>query len=187
MFRTTRNQIALIISIFCFMIVAGFVLMKLSNQQKIDLLISEMQLGKATLLEKMIEFESKDLLTFTYDYTYWDDMVTFVKNGDKQWAKENIETSVSTFNIDYVWVYRPDLMLVYSFTREGNELAERIPLTDDNLVQISKLERLQHFFINANNELIEVSIILQKIRIEKPLYKVISFQDESGQKNIWMK
>jgi PAS domain S-box-containing protein len=158
MLRTTRSQIALIISIFCIIVISGFIFLKLSNQQKINLLISEMKSEKAILFEKMVEFESKDLLSFTYDYTYWDEMVSFVKQVDTKWAKENIETSILTYNIDYVWIYRPDLTLAYSTTRQGHEPVTSISLTDDELIQISTLGRLQHFFIYINSELIEISM-----------------------------
>jgi PAS domain S-box-containing protein len=158
MFRTTRSQIALIISIFCIIVISGFILLKISNQQKINFLVDEMKSEKAILLEKIVEFESKDLLTFTLDYTYWDDMVAFINNGDLKWARENIETSIPTYNIDFVWIYRPDLTLTYSTTRQGLEPVKSIPLTDDELIQISTLGRLQHFFIYANRELIEISM-----------------------------
>lgn len=158
MFRSIRNQIALIISLFCILIVVGFVLMKISNQQKVDLLVAEMQSEKAILLEKVIDFKSKDLLTFSYDYTYWDEMVSFVKSVDSTWARDNIEASIPTFNINYVWIYRPDLTLIYSTTSEGNNPISNLPVSNETLEKISKSERLQHFFISTNEGLIEISM-----------------------------
>lgn len=167
MFRTIRNQIALIISIFCILIVVGFMLMRISNQQKIDLLVSGMQSEKAILLEKVIEFKSKDLLAFSYDYTYWDDMVSFVKNVDPQWAEENIAASIPTFNIDYVWIYQPDLSLIYSTTSKENKPLLNLPVNKEILESISKSEKLQHFYISTNEGLIEISMATIHPTIDK--------------------
>lgn len=158
MIRTTRFQIALILCFFCFSITIGFILLQRSNDEKIDTLITEMRTEKSILLDRIINFKSKNLLSFTFDYTYWDEMVAFVKSGDSIWATENIDVSLSTYDIDYVWVYRPDLSLVYSTTRKGFQSEANLPFDCKTLEQIVKKGRLLHFFTTSSDGVIEISM-----------------------------
>ena len=43
------------------------------------------------LLHKIVNFKSSSLIAYTNDYTYWDEMVSFSKNGDTAWAHSNID------------------------------------------------------------------------------------------------
>jgi PAS domain S-box-containing protein len=158
MIKTTRFQIALILCLFCFSIFIGFILLKRSNDEKIDALVSEMRTEKAVLLDRIIDFKSKSLLDFSFDYTYWDEMVDFVKSTDPVWAKENIESSIPTYNVDYVWVFKPDLTLVYATSRKGIKSLPDVPFDHSTLKQIVKKGKLLHFFIPSINGVIEISM-----------------------------
>jgi PAS domain S-box-containing protein len=132
--------------------------LKRSSDEKIDMLVAEMQKEKAVLLDRIIDFKSKSLNDFTFDYTYWDEMVSFVKSGDTIWAKENIESSIPTYNVDFVWVYRPDLSLVYSTNHKGIQPISNLPFDKTTLEQIVRIGRLQHFYIDSKNGVIEISM-----------------------------
>jgi len=158
MIRTTRFQIALILGFFCISILTGFVLLKRSNDEKIGIVISGIEAEKKDQLDRIIDSKSKNLLTHTFDYSYWDEMVNFVRTGDPVWAKENIENSIPSYNIDYVWVYRTDFSLVYSITRNGMSPLPDFPFDLATLKEISKKGKIQHFFIQPDNEVIEISM-----------------------------
>jgi PAS domain S-box-containing protein len=124
---------------------------------KISLLVDEMEASKMVLLEKTIEFKSKNLIAFTNDYTYWDEMVTFIKEGDPDWAKENIVTSMPTYEIDYTWIYKPNLQQCYAFSGENLPKIPKLPIDDKSLLLLVNSSRINHFFIYANNNIIEIS------------------------------
>ena len=156
MIRATRDQLAFILGIFCITVFFGLYQIRKSDQFKINLLIDEKKLEKANILERTINFKSENLLAYTIDYTYWDEMVEYIKHGDADWVNENIDASVSTYGVDYVWIFRSDLSLVYSTTAEGIEPFD-FPFQKDTINKIVKTNRINHFFIRKGDQIIEVS------------------------------
>jgi signal transduction histidine kinase len=54
------------------------------------------------------------------DYTYWDEMCSYIHTKDRKWAAENLATTLETYKIDMVWVFGLDKSLIYvSPTKEG--------------------------------------------------------------------
>jgi PAS domain S-box-containing protein len=157
MFRSTRNQILIILSLFFVIVFVGYFLFWKVNANKIIQLVDEMKLGKMVLLEKTIEFKSKNLVAFTNDYTYWDEMVTFVKEGDPEWAKENIEASMPTYEIDYTWIYKPNLQYCSAFSGENLPKITNLPIDAKSLLLLVDSARINHFYLCFNNNVIEIS------------------------------
>jgi|GEM_PF-2626621 len=77
---------------------------------------------RARLLSQ-IELEGRTLANFAYDYTYWDDMVTFVRKPRPSWAAENIRTPMESFQIDGVWIFDASWNLLHQSRRD-----EALPL-----------------------------------------------------------
>ncbi|MFH1479442.1 MAG: CHASE4 domain-containing protein [Candidatus Omnitrophota bacterium] len=106
---------------------------------------------------EIIELKGKSMEVFANDYAYWDDMVSFVKAQDAQWAEENIETGLKTFDADAVWVYTADSTWVYSVNNLDDDTLKEIPLPKGALEQLfSKDNRFCHFFTDTSKGLMEV-------------------------------
>jgi len=118
-----------------------------------------MKLEKKVILEKTIEFKSKNLISFTSDYSFWDDMVLFVsaKTPDSKWAYENIVVSMPNYEADYTWIYKPDLSHHYTCIKEGLPEIEELPFDKETLKQIVLKGKTQHFFIVIGDKVIEIS------------------------------
>lgn len=157
MIRSTRGQILFFLVIYVIIITIGFILLNKTDRDNIDLVISEFKEEKSLLLKKTIEFKSKNLNAYTYDYTYWDEMVNFINSKDIQWAKENIDASVSTYEADYVWLYNPELSLVYSYSSPEYEDIEMLPFDELSMRHLTSSEETCHFYINSNSRIIEIS------------------------------
>ena len=63
---------------------------------------------RAAALDGVLELSGSSLAGFVYDYTCWDEMVSFVSRPDTEWTEDNIATSVATFGACAAWVYAPD-------------------------------------------------------------------------------
>src|SRR4051812_14986148 len=63
--------------------------------------------------DKITSVEGQPLESLAVDYSFWDDMVTFVKERDLKFAQDNIDSGLGTYGADVAWVYRPDHSLVY--------------------------------------------------------------------------
>ncbi len=108
-----------------------------------------------TLLSNSITISGKSLSVFTYDYTYWDDLVAFMQTGDPVWAKENLLGAMETYDASVLWIYRTDYALHYSITHDG-EPAPEIPGITRLLPGLFDRQRLSHFFFQAPQGLLEV-------------------------------
>jgi PAS domain S-box-containing protein len=157
MFLSTRNQIALFLGLFFAVICIGYYIFWKSNAIENQSIIEGMKDDKILLLEKTIKFKSKNLLTYSYDYTYWDEMVAFINEKDTKWGDENISASMPTYEVDYVWIYKPDRSHLCTYAGEAKPHITQLPFDDETLKQIIESGKTQHFFVVAGNNLIEIS------------------------------
>lgn len=157
MFRNTQNKIIILVTLIALVMIVGLYSLRQSEKNKIDTLMLDRQEEYAVLLDKVIDFKSNSLQTLAYDYTFWDEMVDFVKSGDKKWANQIIVTGLPTYNADFAWVYRIDFSLVYSTNRLDTQYLPGLPFTENILTQIVSKDHLYHFFILTDVGLIEIS------------------------------
>jgi len=96
------------------------------------------------------------LKTFVYDYTYWDEMVAFVRNGNIDWAKFNIETSVPTYKTNAVWIYKLDKNLTYKFQNLDDSFYDVLPLPKIEISKVFEKSAFCHFFVNTPKGVMEI-------------------------------
>lgn len=157
MFKNTQSKIIILVTLIALMMIVGLYLLRQSEKNKINTLLLDRQEEYAVLLDKVIDFQLKSLQALAYDYTYWDEMVDFVKSGDKKWASQNLVVTLPTYNADFAWVYKTDLSLVYSTTRLDTQYLSELPFAKDILIQIVAKGHLYHFFVLTDVGLIEIS------------------------------
>lgn len=157
MFRNTQNKIILLVTLIALVMIAGLFLLRDSDENKLKMLLSERKKEYALLLDNVIDFKSKSLQTLAYDYTYWDEMVDFVKSGNNKWASQNIVVALPTYNADFAWVYKTDFSLVYSTNRLETHYLPELPFGKNILTQIVSKGGLYHFFVLTDVGLVEIS------------------------------
>ncbi len=155
--RSIQNRIILLIALIGAGMIVGTLISRRLDSQRIGSLLEKKKLESSILLNRVVEYNSKSLRDFAYDYTYWDDMVKFTKTEDSLWARDNIEVSLPTFDIDYAWVYRTDLSLLYSVNTEGKEELKSIPLPAKELESLVATGSLYDFYIKTQSALIQIS------------------------------
>ncbi len=97
---------------------AAFVFDSLESSQ-IRLLLDGARQQKTGHLEKIIELSGEKLRSLVTDYSFWDDMVSFVETADPTWAEENLEVSLDTYSVTAIWVMDPGFREVYSVATDG--------------------------------------------------------------------
>ena len=105
--------------------------------------------------EKLITLQGQALQTISIDYSFWDDMVTFVKKRNLTFANDNIDTGIATFNADAAWVYRTDNSLVYFVAADGTDSVKDLKLSSDFFAKLNH-DRLMHFYVKTVNGLMEI-------------------------------
>lgn len=125
-----------------------------TEKDKILFRLKELKNEKTVLLEKASEVLSKSLYNYAYDYTYWDEMVNFVKNPNQKWASENIDNTLSVFNANIVYIFKPDFSLLYKTSNFDTDFENHI-FNKENLKEIFKDTYFHHFFIKTSVGIIE--------------------------------
>ncbi len=133
MIRSIQNRISLLIAMIGVCMVAGIFITRVLDHQRIDSLLERKKTEGSKFLTHVVDFKSKSLSGFTYDYTFWDEMVNFVTTHDSVWAQVNIESSIPTFQANYAWVFNIDLELVYSIQSEEIDMLLKFPLSKSEL------------------------------------------------------
>ncbi len=126
---------------------------------------------KSDLFRKFLALKGESIKTFSYDYTFWDEMVEYVaaktdelpevgKTGvaTAEWPDINIVTGLDTFACNAVWIYNKELGYVYSVNNVGNEDLKDFPVPLKEAVR--KLfpgdTRFCHFFVYIPEGLMEL-------------------------------
>lgn len=154
---TQRHLIILIVFLVVLGVIGEFFYYRFEYSRVISMVNSEQQ-EHENLLKKIIGFKSSSLIAYTNDYTYWDEMVEFTRSGDTAWAHNNIDASLSTYGADYVWVYDSSKGLKYFTTFPGIPLIDADAVDVNMLMESSADKRFNHFFIEADGKIIELSI-----------------------------
>ena len=154
----TKKFLILFSLIFIFTLGITLYIHHLHKKSMIDFIKQE-EKEKQEAFALNLEFFTKCTKTLAYDYTYWDEMVEFVKNKDQEWAKENLIPSLNTYNVDFIWVYNLSGDLVY-FARRKEEIKDILPLLDLNKENLEKLfsqSPFKNYFLHTKYGILEIS------------------------------
>lgn len=157
MYNKIQFKIIALILLITAIFVFGLLSLRNTENKNISLLLKGRAAERDTIIRKIIELKSKSLLSYVYDYSYWDEMVGFSKTLDEKWATENIKPSVETFDVDAIWLYNNDLSEIYSYNKK-NDRTFKLPLTREDLKSVVNKSPFAHFFVYTNYGLMEVSI-----------------------------
>ena len=106
--------------------------------------------------DKVVDLLGNPVLVHSKDYSVWTETADFVKTGDPHWAEENLLASFKNFDIDAVWVCRPDTTQVYFGTRlPDTGFGALLPLKGQAETLFAK-SRFAHFFFQTAAGLMEV-------------------------------
>ena len=150
-------KIALLCIVCAVLLFTSLVLLNRFEASRLESLISQSKIEKERNFDDIVSLKGSDLSTCANDYTYWDDMVTFVGTADPKWAKENVDTILRTYNITGgVWIYNRQGALAYVVENVGADYFKAMPDFTGNILAMFKDSRLVHFFINTPAGVFEV-------------------------------
>jgi len=154
-----RIRFNLLLVLLCMGFAASLLALRYHEKRETRLILHEIRQQRSQMLDRLIELSGRSLRTFTRDYSLWTEMVDFVANptADKSWAVINIDSSLTTFQAEAAWVFKPDGTLFYS-TVLANEppLPHSLLPPREQLVARLSREKVCHFFVKAGAETYEV-------------------------------
>jgi PAS domain S-box-containing protein len=105
---------------------------------------------------KIMDLKSKTLETIAIDYTFWDEMVNYIKSPDKTWAEQNLGTVIPIYGADLLAVYRPDFSPVSHFSSSGRDGLYEQFNENVNLPEVFNKRKVNHFFIHGPAGVMEI-------------------------------
>ena len=151
-----QARVGLLTGILVFVSSAGILLLYRTEAQRAALLFQDQAHKVETNFDSLVTLKGESLRSMSVDYTYWDDMVAFVRHGRAEWARTNIEVALPTYNVATVWVYRPDRTLVYHTNTIGLTGLREIPVPKLAFTRLFARGPFSHFFISTTKGFIEI-------------------------------
>jgi signal transduction histidine kinase len=99
--------------------------------------------------------EGRTFQTFSEDYSFWDDMVSFIKTDDVDFAHVNLDSGLSTFGADVDWVYRTNDTLLYTSGADPSVVINPLPLPASFFKKLAT-DKFEHFYMSVPQGILEV-------------------------------
>lgn len=92
---------------------------------------------RAELTASLLAINDRFYKTLTHDYTYWDEMIGFIRDPDYDWAKDNIRNIIEAYRGNAVWVFDLSGHRIYSAADPVRE-----DILDASLLSPGRMEEL---------------------------------------------
>ena len=139
-----------------FVVVIGFVLIQrgLEIERANRVLATTLEERKKSV-DVSLESEGELFNTLSKDYSFWDEMVDFVKTGNKEFAANNLETGLETYKANNIWIYNTAGKLVYAKNSESENSITTIPIPPDLFTKLNS-DKFNHFYLQLPEGTYEV-------------------------------
>lgn len=149
-------KIFILTSLLVAVITLGIIIRKQIDDLRINLLHNSRTIEESQLLEKIYNLLDKTLESFVFDYTYWDEMYSFVSKPTDKWAKENIDEVLPRFNVQAAWVTDSTGKIIYTYNHSGNIAFNYLPFDDNVFRFIASKNHFSHFYLQTTHGLMQI-------------------------------
>jgi len=124
--KTSIKILSLIVVLLCLLGISLFFMFSTEKTQQKDLVkLTTNQYSQA--FETLLENASTRYSQQVSDYTYWDEMCSFVKSKNVAWSDENLATMITSYDIDNIFVISPDNQtVVYAYPNDEIQIPDLI-------------------------------------------------------------
>lgn len=137
----------------------GLYYLSLNEQQHAQVLYQEIVDERSRLFAAVYRLDGEPQASLASDYTYWDDMVAFAKNPNastnQKFAHQNLDTALSTYQVDDIWVFNSNAKAIYGVARPGHANIT-LPLGADQIKNAFTKQPLAHFFVRTSQGIVEL-------------------------------
>lgn len=124
--RTHARLLSLVV--FCTALGVGAVeVARRLEQTNFDRLVTLQADTQARLLEQSVDLHLQRAKTLSVDYSYWDEVVDYIAAPDEQWARDNLDSALLTYQVDAIWLFQADGATVPGVTSSGARMLEQAP------------------------------------------------------------
>ncbi len=123
--------------------------------QQRTVLLDAQKTGFESIISNVLNLKKEKYASATDDYSGWDDMVEFTKTRSEKFAATNLNTVLTTFKADYVWVYdRNGDKLFYTRSEDKKDIfsiSDYAPLDS-----VFGKKPITDFFIKIDSSIVQV-------------------------------
>ncbi|MCB9771647.1 MAG: hypothetical protein H6754_03770 [Candidatus Omnitrophica bacterium] len=142
--------------LLCFLFFAGlFLYLRMEHKHLLKMQQIAIQEKKISF-EKVLKLNQRAIFVLANDYSYWDELVTAIKNEDVQWAWINIDSGIKTYQADAAWIYNMDFKRIYSVNKYADDRLKELPLDKSQIEQIFGAQALVHFYVQTPAGYLEI-------------------------------
>lgn len=151
-----RLRLALLLGCLLAVFAAASGILYEAHRREAESISTSIQQQRAGLLDRLIVLTGQSLHGFASDYSLWNEMLAFVRSGDREWAKINIDASLANFGVQGVWVLGPDGHLVYRSGDLDAATFAALPFGQPAFHERLRREKAMHFYLESPAGLLEV-------------------------------
>lgn len=149
----------LVLLVAFFMAGFGFLLIQRNFEyQRTKKLLSSELIQRQKYFTNIVNLDGSSLKQLSNDYSFWDDMVNYVKTANPDFAKNSLDTSLDTYNVDTYAVYRPDGTIVSENSSKDDKGLRINKLSPDFFRRLNSY-RQAHFYQKTSYGILEVRAI----------------------------
>jgi signal transduction histidine kinase len=157
MIRSIQNRILLLITLIGAAMIAAVILTRILDTQRVESMLKTAVHDNAAFLGRVVADNAKSLKNFAIDNTNWDEMAAFTRTRDSAWARDNIDISLPTFDIQISWVFDSKLSPIYKTMPGGDGAVPSFPLSARDLGYLTLKSWEYDFYVWMDTSLIAVN------------------------------
>jgi signal transduction histidine kinase/CheY-like chemotaxis protein len=151
-----RRRIFLLLSVLGCGFLVGLAALQGGEEKRAEETARSTAEQRSQLLRQLLELRGESLKALAYDYSFWDEMVRFVRTGDRQWAKSQLDAALQTYRVDNLWVYDLGGRRVYRASGNPEMALADLPAPLADLIPRLRRDHFVHFFANSRRGWIEI-------------------------------
>jgi len=151
-----KLRLLLLMGLLLGLILGWLSLLQMVERRQSVALLGDVRRERMERLDRGMEMQGDALQRFVNDYTLWDEMVEFVRTGDRAWAKINIDVSLETFEAVAVWIFRTDGGLLYEAHQGDWRGLTRPPLGTSELLEWLQRPSRGRIFVESEAGVLEL-------------------------------
>ncbi len=151
-----RLRLLLLLGCLLVLFAAATWLLQDTHRREAESIRTSVEKQRNGLLDRVLALTGQSLRSFASDYAPWDEMVDFVRTGDRAWAKINIDASLPNFGAQGAWVLRADGSEVYRAGSLDAASLAAMPLGQPAFLDALRRDKTLHFYLESPAGLLEI-------------------------------
>jgi len=135
--------------------ITAITLFQILNLNQKQLLMLSNKQNHTIVVDNILKNTTARINQIAKDYSGWDEMVEFVSSSDSAWASENIDLSVSSYDVDFFSVYDSLGNHIYTYADSSAQISQFIG-SKKVIKEIFEKGHNPHFFWKRDNKIVEV-------------------------------